>query len=252
MNRNLLSSRAFYLRSHCQDIQFSSITHMDELIYSSRLLHTNYMNKDYISKKCGNLLYLPYYFYKKNILFTAKYHQKIIGTIGVLNHNLPVYKDFKEQIENLNIHLDEAVEISSFSIDQQYQNKNLFSDLYSHALFHILFKLKAKHIFIQVDAKKTAFYKKLFFNQVCVKKHQKYNDVEAALLHLDFHAVWQKLKKLHQNQLSKNHSNLIALLKDFDVYDHYKMLKKLKISDAQFQWSEEELDHYKSLCGIMN
>lgn len=228
MNRNLLSSRTFYLRSHCQNIQFSSITHIDELIYSSRLLYTNYMNRAYISKKAGELLYLPYYFHKNNILFTAKYHQKIVGTIGVLTHNIPVYQDFKEQIKNLNINIQEAVEISAFSIDQQYQNKNLFSDLYSHALFHIIFKLKAKHIFIQVDAKKIAFYKKLFFNQVCVKKHQKYNGVEAALLHLDFHAVWLKLKNLHQNQLPQNHSNLIALLKDFEVYHQYKMLKKIK------------------------
>lgn len=236
MDKSLLTSRAFHIKTRCQDIEISTIKSVDELIHSSRLLHDNYVYREYIKPQKSALLYLPYYFLPDNILFTAKNNYKVVGTIGVFSGQLPVFKSF--QITSLGN--EKAVEIGSLAISKHYQNKSLFYDLYVNAILYAIFKMKADHIFIQVDAKKVSFYEKLFFKQVGESKIlAHYNNINAALLHLD-------LKQISDNTQC---SHIISLLKVFGVYDRYK---HFKVKASHFQWTEKERLHYQHLCGIVN
>lgn len=108
----------------------------------------------------------------------------------------------------------------------------------------MIFKLKADHIFIQVDAKRASFYQKLFFKQVGKSRILKnYNNTEAALLHLDLKNTWQ----FPENKCYENFNNIKKLLKKLNVYDRYKFFRKMS---KTFQWTEKEKSDYKQCCGI--
>ncbi|WP_269913388.1 N-acyl amino acid synthase FeeM domain-containing protein [Acinetobacter sp. HY1485] len=249
MNRNIIQSRPFQIRSHCENVEISPMSSIQELISGSRLLHDNYVYRQYIQPQKSSLLYLPYYFSSQNILFTAKSNYKVIGTIGVLTGQLPVFSNFADLID---IGTDTAVELGSLSISKSYKNRSLFYDLYVHAILHAIFKVKADHIFIQVEARKASFYQKLLFTQVGKNRVLKqYNNIESVLMHLDLRQTWQFLKHTHESKSYQNFSNIIAILKDFEVYDRYKSFKKSLLNRNTFDWTEEDRQKYNHLCNIM-
>ena len=245
---NVTKSRLFKLRTSFSDINFKQVNHIQELQKSSQLLCKNYQKKGYVASGY-DFLYLPQYLIRSNFLFVAKKNEDIVGTIGIVcDEKLPVYTSFSAEIETLQLKKGKCVEIGSLAICPEYQNQNLFYDLYVSAVFYAIFKLRAQHIFIQIDSKKTSFYERLFFQKVGESKMlSEYNGSISSLLYMDVAHAW-KLMRLYCD----GHCNVQVIrnmLKLLDVYERYKFLSACPLHDASSLWSEQEMKAYKNLCG---
>lgn len=248
-NINTATNRLFKLRTNFSDINFKQVNHIEELQKSSQLLCRNYQKKGYVASGY-KFLYLPQYLTQSNFLFVAKKDEDIVGTIGIVcDEKLPVYRSFSTEIETLQPKHGQCVEIGSLAICPEYQHQNLFYDLYVSAVFYAIFKLRAQHIFIQIDSKKTSFYERLFFKKVGESKMlSEYNGSISSLLYMDVAHAWQLMRLYCDGHC--NTQVIRNILKLLDVYERYKFLNACPLRDVSSLWSEQEIQEYKNRCGL--
>ena len=248
MKDNLVESRLFRIKTNFDQLVIGQVTQIEDLLQSSQLLYTNYQKCGYL-KQGKPFLYLPQYCDSENFLFTAKEQDSIVGTIGIVqDEQLPAYAAYQTDIDALNIKEGKCIELASLAIREDYQHQNLFYDLYSSAVLFAIFKVRAKHIFIQVDSKKASFYERLFFKKVGDNRIlDEYNGVTSSLLYMDVERAWKLVRRRCQGQT--NTAVVMNMLKMFGVYDRYKVLSPVQLRDMSKRWSANDLAFYKTACG---
>jgi hypothetical protein len=248
MKENLVESRLFRIKTNFDQLVIKQVTEIEDLLQSSQLLYTNYHKRGYL-KQGKPFLYLPQYCDSPNFLFTAKEGDDIVGTIGIIqDENLPAYGAYRQDIDALKIGAGKRIELSSLAIREDYQNQNLFYDLYSSAVLFAIFKVRAQHIFIQVDSKKASFYERLFFKKIGENQVlEAYNGVTSSLLYMDVERAWKLVRRRCQGQ--SNTAVVMNMLKMFGVYDRYKVLSPVQLRNMAQDWSANDLHYYQEACG---
>lgn len=243
-----MENRLFRIKIKFGHMVFNQVTNIENLVQSSQLLY-HYGQKYGRVKQSQPFLYLPQYCIRPNFLFSMKDQNHIVGTIGILQgEHLPAYDIYQNDIDHMEIGAGKRVELSSLAIHTHYQHQNLIYDLHSSAVLLAIFKLRAKHIFIQVESRKVPLYERYFFKRI----GRSYlvdasHDMTSSLLYMDVERVWREIGRRYEGQ--SNTVVMMNILEFFGVYDRYKKLSLMQLRDMSMSWNMNDLHFYQKVCG---